>query len=243
MSVRWLLKLIVPENEARFREILRSIPYDVHEDGDGCFLAIPAIQHLTNAQEATEQATWILTLVNMGIRWSTRKEDEVEATGLYRVRDDGTKSAIILSGLVEIRVDGQSALLEDGKEVNRIAKRTAYVDLMLGSDVVPRVIQLAESGLNPGSMYNILEGISGDMGGTTRQGFDAVAERGWLSVEQLSLLKHCLNHPVATGLESRHVFTIEEPPKDPMSLDEIRRLVRHLLHQWIAWRLASNSTP
>lgn len=60
-----------------------------------------------------------------------------------------------------------------------------------------------------------------------------VKKQKWIPEKKRNLFKRTANHPEASGLEARHGFQKEEPPENPMGIEEAVSLINNLIEQWI----------
>jgi hypothetical protein len=108
--------------------------------------------------------------------------------------------------------------------LNKRRKATRRFVSAFTDDRALRVQRLLRNGLTTQSMWHIFELIQDDMGG---------AIKDLVSHNRRTRFKRSINHPLAFGQQARHVISKEEPPAEPMSLDEARAFVQDLAARWL----------
>ena len=59
------------------------------------------------------------------------------------------------------------------------------------------------------------------------------ADAAGLKPSDVKLFTHTANHPEASGDEGRHARTQQQPPKNPMPIEQARDLVSRLVRAWL----------
>lgn len=72
-------------------------------------------------------------------------------------------------------------------------------------------------------LYKIYEIIDSNAG---------IKKNSWLSEKKRNLFRRSANHPVASGFNARHAVQKEEPPQNPMELEEAIELINELIIKW-----------
>lgn len=78
-------------------------------------------------------------------------------------------------------------------------------------------------------LYRLHEVIEADVGGE-----HALGKRDWGSRHDLKRFKHSANSVKVAGDTARHGKEQEQPPSNPMALDEAVAYVNYVLHAWLA---------
>ena len=78
-------------------------------------------------------------------------------------------------------------------------------------------------------MYRIHEVIEADVGSE-----NALKKRGWGSAQDLKRFKHSANSVTIAGDSARHGKEVEQPPKNPMSVDEAAAYLNYVLQSWLS---------
>lgn len=79
------------------------------------------------------------------------------------------------------------------------------------------------------NLYRIYEVIEADIGGE-----HSLKTRGWGSSQDLKRFKHSANSVTVAGDAARHGKEQDQPPKNPMSIDEARAYTNYLIEAWLA---------
>ncbi len=77
-------------------------------------------------------------------------------------------------------------------------------------------------------MYRIYEVIEADVGSES-----TLKKRGWGSAQDLKRFKHSANSVTVAGDSARHGKEVEQPPKNPMSIDEAAAYLNYALQSWL----------
>lgn len=82
-------------------------------------------------------------------------------------------------------------------------------------------------------LYRLYEVIKHDVGSER-----AMVSRSWTSKAQQDRFRHSSNSPDAAGDDARHGATNDEPPANPMTLEEARTFVEGILQAWLDEKLS-----
>jgi hypothetical protein len=80
-----------------------------------------------------------------------------------------------------------------------------------------------------GELYKAFEVVQGDVG--------KIEGHGWASEREITRFTRTANHQAAAGREARHARMAQIPPRDPMTLEEGRVLIRRIVSSWIGAKL------
>jgi hypothetical protein len=107
----------------------------------------------------------------------------------------------------------------------------AYISLAAGNGDVAEVLQLMAKPDGPSfsDLYKIHEIVE-----HTGHGKAAMQDAG-ISKATMSRFTRTANHQAASGSESRHARSSEQPPKDPMTVDGARTMIRQLVAAWLKY--------
>ena len=107
----------------------------------------------------------------------------------------------------------------------------AYISLAAGNQDVAEVLQLLAKPDGPSfaDLYKIHEIVE-----HTGHGKSALGSAG-ISKAAMSRFTRTANHQAASGSGSRHARSSEQPPKDPMTVDEARTMIRQLVTEWLKY--------
>jgi hypothetical protein len=90
-----------------------------------------------------------------------------------------------------------------------------------------QVQRLLRGELNTMYMRHIYELILDDMDG-------AITELTTNS--QLTRFKRSIHHPQAVGVQALHIVTNDDPPPNPMSMDEARVYIQSVAAKWLEFK-------
>lgn len=153
------------------------------------------------------------------------------------------------SGGRDIFVHAEAALLHLRAEFDEAVVTTTDADgnVISQPPPPPRTVAIAELAANDAAvakamrllaapdrktwvgMYRIHEVIEGDVGGQHE-----LKKRDWGSDKDLKRFKHSANSVSVAGDSARHGKEIEQPPKQPMSLDEAAAYLNFVLQSWLS---------
>jgi hypothetical protein len=107
----------------------------------------------------------------------------------------------------------------------------AYISLAAGDRDVAEVLQLLAKPDGPSfsDLYKIHEIVE-----HTGPGKSAMGSAG-ISKAAMSRFTRTANHQAASGSESRHARSSEQPPEDPMTVGEARTMIRRLVTEWLKY--------
>ena len=238
--MRWLLKLKKPdENLERWREILETVPERVHEENGSYYLRFPELEHEEEPRDAYDHATAYLDELNRALNFIGKDSDQLEASGFYRVEEDGAKRAYVFLEPARPRTRAYPVLSESGRRDKRVQKRQRFVELAMNDEKVSAVLELKDLDLTTLNMYNILEGIVRyDLGGGSwKDGFSKVKELEFpFSKNEMSALKRSLQLRKTAGTGARHYFLPSDPPKRELSLHQMRQMIQELTRNWLDYK-------
>jgi hypothetical protein len=171
--------------------------------------------------------------------------------GSGALSDPGFKR-VRIDGIVELLPDGsrRRSLFVSGEAIGRgsmtarisVIKRDGTMDESNEASTV-RLIERALSDRDaaealeilgcrdqdPVNLYKVFEIIRHAAGGEM-----ALLKKPWAPTkEQLSRFTRSACHPAVAGPKARHARDKNEPPADPMILDEMRGFIRELLRGWL----------
>jgi hypothetical protein len=82
-----------------------------------------------------------------------------------------------------------------------------------------------------GHLYKIFEVIEGDVG-------RLIIDLKWMSKAQKTRFTQTAQSPQVIGDEARHGRQKEQPPKNPMPIQEAIDLITRITHEWINYKLS-----
>jgi hypothetical protein len=91
-----------------------------------------------------------------------------------------------------------------------------------------------------GDLFDLLEIIATDVGGRVEAGLVEIGVRGWAPTAELRRFRRTIQFYTSAGDEARHgADPPGSSPSDSMSMEDARRMIRHVLESWLDYRSAS----
>ena len=103
---------------------------------------------------------------------------------------------------------------------------------------VEKILRLWNSDLTFRDLIPILDVIRNDVGG-----MQAIAKRGWTSMNKLRTLSHTAQSPAVLGDDARHGVEQGHPPEYSMSLEEAREIMGTITRAWLKGKIQEHSRP
>jgi hypothetical protein len=189
----------------------------------------------TPPSEILDSAKRLVTIFNGAAFVFGVDSERIEADGVTRLEHDGRRSIfVVLTGAAAGRARASATLTvtnADGSERPPPEAPGARALLVaISNPVVEKVFRiLGSSDRSFRDLYVVLEAIAEDLGGLR----DLFAQK-WVSEDEIRRLRHTANSVAVLGDEARHGAEQTQPPTDPMSLKEGRKLVEKIAALWIA---------
>ncbi len=229
MSMHWEVVLAGEVADLRMlTEVFRDSGLCISErEGTEFVISADAWNALDSAQEvragAMETASWLSGSARLTLG-TTRS---IEAGGVYKVRDDGSRDVFIFVESGEIRWRGFPATIRVGEEVRYPAEPVKeHIAVAAKTAAVARALRLrAVDRPDWVELYRMFEIVEHDMG-------SGIWQRGWAAKAEVDRFTHTANSPAA-GDGSRHGVQKKAPPKNPMTLEEASAIVDKILRSWI----------
>jgi hypothetical protein len=109
------------------------------------------------------------------------------------------------------------------------------INLIFQDSNVEKVLRLHGSPESWATLYKIFEVIEGDVG-------RLILDLKWITKAQKTSFTQTAQSPQVIGDEARHGRQKQEPPKEPMTLQQASDLITRMTHQWIDYKLSQPST-
>jgi hypothetical protein len=179
-------------------------------------------------------------LILSGILKLVRDATEPLRTGaVYRANAAGGRDVFehIHEGVSARSEAGIVGVTTTDKEGNVVSvpppppRTIALSKLALADDTVAKAMRLiaATDSNSWVNLYRIHEVVEADMGGE-----HSLKKRAWGSSRDLKRFKHSANSVTVAGDRARHGKETDQPPAQPMSLDEANAYVNYVVHAWLA---------
>src|SRR4051794_24055851 len=102
-----------------------------------------------------------------------------------------------------------------------------WLRLARGEEAVSRALRVfAQGAVRWSDMYHAFEIVETAVG---RRMYDA----GWITRQEANLFTWTANSPAVVGEQARHGRQRDQPPPEPMSEDDARRVIRTLVTHWL----------
>lgn len=204
---------------------------------DKYFLRSDDFEELGSAPAVRDRASEIVKSISGLARLTLQSRDSLRIGAVHEARTDGTRAITLFPDPVgfELRVFPATITLgkpDGSQEVHRPADRAReWLKIAESDESVRRALRLRDAGdLDWVGLYRLYEVIHEDAD-------DHIVELQWVSRKKLRAFTHTANSVDAVGDQARHGRRAPRPPKNPMDLNEARRLVDQLLEQWIRWKI------
>jgi hypothetical protein len=211
------------------------------EEGEANYYYLKSLgwNSLTDSEEVREKAEKLLRFINnlasverKGFRTVSydcivKVEDKQTRRYHYYIRPKSIEVGRVYVGRPKLTVyDSEGNIVESPRLPSFI--ELALPIILNNSNVAKATRLWSDKDHDWGNLYKIWEVIRDDDKNGTSQ---------WVTKAQFTRFTHTANSPHAVGDDARHGTTKQEPPKEPMTLDEGENFIRGLLHQWIRSKL------
>jgi hypothetical protein len=256
--MKWKVEVVgVGGNDRLLRDVLRELALEIVGAPPERFLAGAAFAACQSVQDVLDVALRVQAAVDEARMHDAELERELTLSVgcVWEQRDDGSWSQHLRAILGEaiLCLDGATVqaaasvwppsivsdeerkrLEEEPRRLEEDRREQAYQKLRRKG--VSRVVsafhdrsalqvqKFLAGQLTPLNMGHIADLIESDMGGAMRE---------LASARQMTRFSRSINHPHVFGEEARHIVSANEPPPDPMSLDEAREFIRSLASRWL----------
>lgn len=210
---------------------------EIFEDEGNYFVWSSRFEDLDDAGEVREVAQELVQYIrNFGERDSLWVE-ELEISHVHEILDDGSEHTYVRAEAATVQVKAgpvrvQPASDEDEGPVHLPADRTQeWTQLALEDDKVAELAELLDQGDDWVNLYRIYEFIQANI-----ESDDNIVAQGWWSQNEKDLFKRTANSREAIGDDARHGQERTEPPRNPISHAEAKRLIDTLIDHWLHHR-------
>ncbi len=203
---------------------------NVTEQDGGYVLRAREFEALTDAGEVREKAEAIVQSLNGLGKTLLNGFERVAVGGVTLIESETVRhNYVTFSGNARIR-SNMTAELYGGTDAPAAKPDLQMLFGLTHDPEVAKALRIFGSGdLDWRDLYVVFEVIEGDAGKAIREG-------DWASAAVIKNFKHTSNSVGALGDVARHGKESTQPPKNPMSLDDARSLVRNLLDRWLQWK-------
>jgi len=194
----------------------------VKQQDDYWYLTGVKINAASTADEARQLAAGLLPFVNgMGRAHNSSYRPVGLASSVINENTPQTRHVF-----VEAHMEGRGRLTIGGVSTPTAAALSSKAHA--NPALMEAVARLGASpDLSWDDLYKIFEVLRDDAGGG-----DALRRRVALSKTEVARFTQSANHPQASGDLARHARMSQQPPADPLTLEEGRQFIRDLITRW-----------
>ena len=207
--------------------------------GDGFLYESDAFLQCQTSEKVLAVANEELPVLSGVLKLVRDSPEPLRAGAVYRLNANGGRDAFVhIHETVNVRAEvGEVTIITTDRAGNVISRqapppRTIVVSrLSFGDAAVAKAMRLLAAPDHKSwvGMYRIHEVIESDLGGEHK-----LKKQGWGSPKDLKRFKHSANSVQVGGDAARHGKEVEEPPKNPMSIDEAAAYLNFVLQSWVA---------
>lgn len=121
-------------------------------------------------------------------------------------------------------IERQRKEKEGEEKKENIRETVKLVGVAMENDKVRLVYDLLKGQLSPLIMGHVFDIIKDDIGGEVKK---------LATKSKITRFNRSINHPDIFGMEARHMVSQQEPPADPMNLDEAKEFIKELVNRWV----------
>lgn len=154
------------------------------------------------------------------------RTSNVKLTGRYQ---DGEQTHVVgLAATLEIRAKIRGAGVVAGDDVPPPPPGARYLSIAGANRDVAEVLEIMSAErLNWTDLYKIYEIIQ-DSGM-----LETVTQTACMSNRDITRFTRTANHQEASGAEARHARLSQEPPSNPMTIEQARGMIGRLVTAWM----------
>lgn len=235
----WKIRLVGDTGDlANLAKSLNGEEFNVSFEGDEYVLSSNHFLPSDDSRTVKEKAEKIVTFLNAGCRLTLCSRHSIKIGSVTWTRDDGKRDIFVFPEplVLHWRVNPPSLKItrNDGtvEQVHPADSLAKWLPLGMTKERVANVLRILESTtLDWVNLYRVFEIIRDDVGGTK-----GITDAGWATRATLELFKRTANSPSAVGLEARHGSQSTQPPANPMSIKDARRLIDKIVRAWLRLR-------
>lgn len=208
-------------------DLLPSRDVRVVKEGDQFYLTSTALDAAgDDAASGYDIAQRLLTQICGMARARDPDFKNVKLTGRYQ---DGEQTHVVgLAATLEIRAQIRGAGVVAGDDVPPPPRGARYLSIAGANRDVAEVLEIMSAErLNWTDLYKIYEIIQ-DSGM-----LETVTQTACMSNRDITRFTRTANHQEASGAEARHARLSQEPPSNPMTIEQARGMIGRLVTAWM----------
>lgn len=193
----------------------------------------------TTSEEVLQIAEGEFAVLSGVLKFARGSRELLRAGAVYKRHSNGSRDVFVhihdsIQVCVEMGEVTVSVTDAEGNVIHRPSPppRTVSISaLVVRDEAVKRVMRLiaAPDANTWVGLYRMHEVIESDVGGER-----SLKKRGWGSAQDLKRFKHSANSVSVAGDKARHGKEHEQPPANPMTIDEAEAYVNYVQHAWLA---------
>ena len=209
----------------------------VAREGEAWYLSSSDIDEASTSGDAHERGRRFLPRLNGAARLDDRRHRSVALSGRIVDAEDGSHSAVVLAGSVNLRSRVTARITVEGGQILEVGSRPAddasrLVSLADTDLEVARVLELMDSERpDQDRLFKAFERIRDDMGGEK-----GLKSRGLASGRDLSAFGAWANRPDVSGSDARHEVVRGDAPARVMTDGEAWDFMSRLVRSWAVAR-------
>jgi hypothetical protein len=252
--MRWLVEITdIVANEHLFTGLLAKLNLTLYLEDGRTYLTGDEFELLSTDSEVWERAERLHDVVSEISDGFPDASISFQLGHLYEQKENGSRNSYIFSSIglglsmssisEVLAITSASEISEEEKarlEAERLECEYEEKLALVSSRVVSafrderalKVHRFLQQDLTPVRMYHIYELIRDDLGG--EKNMDSLASETETSrfKKECSRFRLSVNHQQVFGDDSRHASLKEEPPANPMSLDEAQAFIVRIADVW-----------
>ena len=197
----------------------------------------------TTSEEVLQIAGSEFAVLSGVLKFGRGSRELLRAGTVYKWHSDGSRDVFVhVHDSIQVRVEmGEITVSVTDAEGNVIIRpspppRTVSISALAVRDEAVKKVMRLIAALDANTwvgLYRMHEVIEADVGGER-----LLQKTGWGSSKDLKRFKHSANSVSVAGDKARHGKEHEQPPTNPMSIDEAVAYVNYVLHAWLAAKSA-----
>ena len=222
-------------------ELLPTGDTRVVKEGDDYYLTSLRIDNRAEDVPFYAVAPSVLQQVNGLARAMRDGFRPVRLTGRYTEGD--RRHVVVSAGVAEARSRAYAAAIVAGRPGEPAPQGRPLGPMSLtvagSNNDVEEVLDIMGRAETPNwrDLYKVYEII--EHTGTLSSAMNSAA----VSQNRMSLFMRTANHEKASGRDARHSRSKQDPPKNPMTIEEARRLISALIRTWVELLQPQQTTP
>jgi hypothetical protein len=202
------------------------------KDGDNYVLSSSEFNEITEADIVLDKSKKLVSCINGGANIANKFTRPIQVGGVESIDDKGKRNQYIFPKSIALKINfGRPTILVSGKETSKYLYDDLenWVSLANRYENVAVILNYLEIGSDEMvTLYKVYEIICKDVGGEK-----IIRENGWASRGKIELFTRTANSPDAIGDKARHGIQKNQPPQNPMTLNEAKALIQHLVKCWL----------